>query len=107
MVFGFFAASLGVMILGKLLFILFVPAMALAQTNTFTGIFSMIGFLAVFVSLALTMIHGAFNLIHIIPDQVINWAGGQISTRMGQDTDNNTYGVNFPVKLTVKNRVSC
>lgn len=90
MVFGFFAASLGVMILGKLLFLLFVPAMASAQTNSWTGVIMILGYIFVFMSLALTMIHGAFNLIHIIPDSVISWAGGHISTKMGQDTDNNT-----------------
>lgn len=93
MVFGFFAASLGIMILGKLLFILFIPAMAQAQMNSWTGLIMILGYIFVFMSLALTMIHGAFNLIHIIPDQVISWAGGHISTRMGQDTDDRAVAV--------------
>jgi predicted aminopeptidase len=35
----------------------------------------------------LTLIHGCFNLIHIIPDQVISWVGGQVVGTIGKDTD--------------------
>lgn len=87
MVFGFFGGSFAVKVLGSILLILFAPAMANAQFNSMTGFVMFVGFVFVFVSLVLTLIHGCFNLIHIIPDQVISWVGGQVTGTIGKDTD--------------------
>lgn len=87
MVFGFFGASYAVKVLGSILLVLFAPAMANAQFNSTTGLVMFVGFVFVFVSLVLTLIHGCFNLIHIIPDQVISWVGGHVSGTIGKDTD--------------------
>jgi conjugal transfer/type IV secretion protein DotA/TraY len=92
MVFGFFGASYAVKVLGSILLVLFAPAMANAQFNSTTGFVMFVGFLFVFVSLVLTLIHGCFNLIHIIPDQVISWVGGHVSGTMGKDTDDRAKG---------------
>lgn len=87
MVFGFIIASLAIKVLGGILLILFAPALANAQWNSMTGLVMICGYLFVFIGLALTLVHGSFNLIHIIPDQVITWAGGHISGTLGRDTD--------------------
>ena len=87
MVFGFFGGSYAVKVLGAILLVLFAPAMANAQFNSTTGFVMFVGFVFVFVSLVLTLIHGCFNLIHIIPDQVISWVGGQVVGTIGKDTD--------------------
>lgn len=87
MVFGFFGGSYAVKVLGAILLVLFAPAMANAQFNSTTGFVMFVGFIFVFVSLVLTLIHGCFNLIHIIPDQVISWIGGQVVGTIGKDTD--------------------
>lgn len=92
MVFGFFGGSYAVKVLGAILLVLFAPAMANAQFNSMTGLVMFIGFVFVFVSLVLTLIHGCFNLIHIIPDQVISWVGGQVVGTIGKDTDDRAKG---------------
>lgn len=95
MIFGFVAASLGVMVMGNLLLILFAPAVASVQSNGsfMTGLFMMAGLLVVLISLALTMVHAMFNLVHIIPDQIVGWAGGQVNTQLGKDTDDRAKSV--------------
>lgn len=37
--------------------------------------------------LAWTLIQSCFNLIHVITDQVLSFVGGQISSKLGQDTE--------------------
>jgi conjugal transfer/type IV secretion protein DotA/TraY len=95
MIFGFAAASLGVMVMGNVLLMLFGPAVASVQSNGswFTGLFMMAGLLVILISLALTMVHAMFNLVHIIPDQIVGWAGGQVNTQLGKDTDDRAKSV--------------
>lgn len=93
MVLSFFFASALVIVLGTFTGALFLPAMANVQGNSITGIFSVLGFLFVYASINVTLINGCFELIHIIPDQVIGFVGsGNISTRMGSDAERNISG---------------
>lgn len=92
MVFGFFVAAMSVKVLGSILLVLFAPALANAQWNSMTGVVMIAGYVAIFISLALTLVHGSFNLIHIIPDQGIMWAGGHISGMLGRDADDRSKG---------------
>jgi conjugal transfer/type IV secretion protein DotA/TraY len=92
MVFGFFGASFAVKVLGRILLALFSPAMSNVQFNSATGPAMLLGFSFVFISLVLTLIHGCFNLVHIVPDQVISWVGGQIQGQIGKDTDQSSKG---------------
>lgn len=88
MVFGFFAATQGVMVMGNLLLFLFGPALVAAESGSLmTGLFMIVGYSVIIISLALTLSHSMFNLIYIVPDQVISWAGGQTNTQLGRDTD--------------------
>lgn len=87
MMVGFALGGAGVIVLGTLLNSMFGVAMANAQFDSTTGLVSIICFIAIYISLCLTLIHGCFNLIHIVPDQVFTWIGGQMSASLGRDTD--------------------
>lgn len=90
MMIGFALGGAGVIVLGTLLNTMFGTAMANAQFDSTTGLVSIVGFIALYVSMCLTLIHGCFNLIHIVPDQVFAWIGGQMSGSLGRDTDDRT-----------------
>lgn len=92
MVLGFFLATMIVTIMGQYLNQMFFGAMANAQQNgstgaSWTGLVSIIGFLAIYISLMLTLVHGAFNLIQVVPDQVLGWLGGHMGTQLGKDAE--------------------
>ena len=87
MVMSFFIAS-GLMIaIGTLTAVLFIPAMANVQGNSITGLFSIFGLLLVFFFINVTLIHSLFNLVFIVPDQVLNWVGGNNGVDLGRQTD--------------------
>ena len=85
MVIGFFLGGAAVIVGGTLLGQVYKVAVANVQFDSMTGIFSIVGFLVVYVGLLLNLIHSCFNLIFIVPDQVINWVGGHASPSLGRD----------------------
>lgn len=87
MVISFIVATLGVMVLGTLLLKLMGVAVAQVQTDSLTGIVSFIGFIMVFMSLVLALIHTAFGMTGMITDQVLNWIGGHVGHAFGRDQD--------------------
>lgn len=87
MVFGFVLAAAILPLLGTLQAILFVPAISNVQGNSVTGLASIFFLIAVFGLLNVTMIHGLFNLITLLPDQVIGWVGNITGQVLGKDTD--------------------
>lgn len=87
MVISFIVATLAVMVLGTLLLKLLALAIPQAQTNSMTGIVSFIGFIAVFLSLVLALVHTAFGMTGMITDQVLNWIGGHVGHAFGRDQD--------------------
>ncbi|PCE30083.1 hypothetical protein BZL54_23240 [Burkholderia ubonensis subsp. mesacidophila] len=82
MVIGFVLAGAGIVVLGTLLNTMFGVAMQNAQYDSMTGLVSIIGFICLYVGLCQTLCNSAFSLIHIVPDQVFAWVGGQMSSRM-------------------------
>ena len=90
MVVGFFLGGAIVVAGGTLLNNLFGIAIANVQYDSMTGIFSALFFVAVYCSMCLNLIHSSFNLIFIVPDQVINWVGGQASATVGRDDNDRT-----------------
>jgi len=91
MVIGFLFAGAAVIVLGTFVMSIFGVAIASLQmdgsvTGSWTGLFSILGFTIVFFALMSIVIHGCFNAIHIIPDQVIAWVGGHGGgAQMGKD----------------------
>ena len=90
MVIGFFLGGAIVIVGGKVLNELFMIAVANSQYDSITGFFSIIGFVAIYCFLILNLIHSCFNLIFIVPDQVINWVGGHASPALGRDVSDNS-----------------
>lgn len=60
-------------------------AMANAQFDSMTGIVTIIGYLIVYCSTAITIVSLSFSLINIVPDQVINWVGGHVASTLGRE----------------------
>jgi len=87
MVFGFLVGSMFTIALGSLLFKLYPAAMAGVQGNSITGLASIIGFICIFFILCNLIIQGSFNLIHIIPDQVLGWVGNAANAHLGRDLE--------------------
>ena len=87
MVIGFFLGGAIVIVGGKVINELFMVAVANSQFDSVTGFVSIIGFIAIYCILILNLIHSSFNLIFIVPDQVINWVGGHASPNLGRDVN--------------------
>ncbi|WP_144153306.1 DotA/TraY family protein [Paraburkholderia sp. BCC1885] len=79
MVFGFLLAGTSVVVLGTLLNTMFGVAMQNAQYSSSAGIVMMIGFIVLYVGMCQTLCNSAFSLIHVIPDNVFSWIGGQMA----------------------------
>lgn len=88
MVIGFFLGGAIIIAGGTILNETFLSAVANSQFDSITGLFSILGFLALYASLCLNLIHTSFNLIYIVPDQVINWVGGHVASQLGRDETN-------------------
>jgi conjugal transfer/type IV secretion protein DotA/TraY len=88
MVLSFFTASALVIALGTLLANLYLPAMASVQGNSITGLASIVAYLVVFFLLNMILINSCFELVQVIPDQVIGFVGaGDINTHLGKATE--------------------
>lgn len=86
MVIGFILAGAIVVAGGMLLNKMFMPALANVQVDSITGVVSIIGFLGIYISASLTLIHTSFNLIFMIPDKTMEWIGGT-ALATGQGTE--------------------
>ena len=85
MVIGFFLAGAALIVGGRFLNEVFGIALSNVQFDSITGVFSIIGFIAIYCGIFIGMVHTCFNLIFIVPDQVINWVGGTAAPHLGQD----------------------
>ncbi|EDW9126760.1 DotA/TraY family protein [Salmonella enterica subsp. enterica serovar Braenderup] len=77
MVFGFFFASVAIIAAGTILNVLFGLALTNVQINSFTGIFSLAGFLLIYARICTTIVAAIFALQAYLPDHVINFLGGR------------------------------
>lgn len=89
MVVAFFAASSLVILMGSMVYHLYMPTMAAAQGNSITGIASIIGFIFIFFVLMNTIIQSLFHLTSELADDAIGWVGGVGRQNIGKDTDRN------------------
>lgn len=76
MLFGFFAAMLLIIVMGKVVGILFLPAMSSMIGDTLSGIVTLAAMLAIFTAVMVQIAHRAFGLIHEVPDKVLRYIGG-------------------------------
>ncbi|MDF9435899.1 DotA/TraY family protein [Chromohalobacter israelensis] len=73
---------------GTLLNEMFGPALSNVQADSMTGVVSIIGFLGIYISVCMTLIHTSFNMIFQIPDKVMEWIGGsQLATGQGSEQE--------------------
>jgi len=86
MVIGFFLGGGILQVGGTFLMSGFTLAVANAQFDSITGLASVIAYFWVYIQLCLITVHTSFNVILLVPDQVIAWAGGQATARLGYDT---------------------
>ncbi|MDR6384015.1 DotA/TraY family protein [Paraburkholderia caribensis] len=84
---GFVLAGAGIVVLGTLLNSMFGVALANAQFDSTTGLVSIIGYIVLYVGMCQTLCNSTFSLIHIVPDQVFSWVGGQMASRMPELED--------------------
>lgn len=87
MVLGFVLAAGLLVVLGTLQMVLFMPAMANVQGNSLTGAASILILLGIFCMLNITLIHGLFNMVTLIPDQVLGWVGNMGNTQLGKEVE--------------------
>lgn len=94
MLFGFFLASALLIVVGTFSIELFTSAMAGVQGNSITGLVSFAGFLTLFLVMNITLIQSLFNMIFLLPDQVLGLIGTNGSmTDMGKETEGKMHGV--------------
>jgi conjugal transfer/type IV secretion protein DotA/TraY len=91
MVVGFFLAGSAIIVAGNFLNQIFGIAIANAQFDSMTGLVSMVGLFVLYCSLCMNLVHRCFNLILIVPDQVINWIGGHAASALGRDTNDEAH----------------
>lgn len=83
---GGFLIGGGIVTIGGTILNKAIPAaMANAQFDSMTGIVTIIGYLIVYCSTAITIVSLSFSLINIVPDQVINWVGGHVASTLGRE----------------------
>lgn len=88
MVLGFFIASALVVGIGTLIAHGFAGMIAGVQGNSVTGLASIIGLLVIFVVVNSTLIQQSFELISVLPDQVIGYLGaGDAGQSLGRHTE--------------------
>ena len=77
MVLGFALSSLTLIAIGTLLNILYASAIANVQSNSITGLVSLIGILMIYARLCTTTVSRVFALQVTMPDYIISWLGGR------------------------------
>ncbi|WP_387691529.1 DotA/TraY family protein [Photorhabdus sp. RM71S] len=77
MVLGFTFASLVIIAIGTLLNMLFGPMIANVQSNSITGIVTVVGLLMVYARICTTTVTRVFALQVTMPDYIISWLGGR------------------------------
>ncbi|MNB83113.1 hypothetical protein D3C76_257100 [compost metagenome] len=89
MVIGFFLGGSIVQVGGTFLNSQFASVIANSQFDSMSGIVSFIWWIFIYCSLCISLVNISFSLIHIVPDQVINWVGGYAAPNLGRDTASN------------------
>lgn len=93
MLFGFFLASALMILLGTYQTKLFIYAMANAQGNSLTGLISIVAYLLIFLVLNWTLIQGLFNMIYLVPDQVLGYIGQGHTSELGREVEGKVHAL--------------
>lgn len=94
MLFGFFLASILMIAIGTFQVDMFMTAMAGAQGNSIAGLISIPAYLTIFLVLNMTLIQSLFNLIFMLPDQVLSMVGSHgSSVNLGKENEGKIHGI--------------
>lgn len=103
MVLGFIAASGACIALGSIQAKMFLPAIANSQGNSVTGLFSFIFLIVIFLILNWTLIQGLFNMIFLLPDNVIGIIGRSGGAELGKEVEGKAYNLMVGFARNVSN----
>lgn len=76
MIFGFFASMVLMIVMGKVVALLFIPAMSSMNADHIAGVITLFAMLAIFTAVIIQIAHRAYGLIHEVPDKVLRYIGG-------------------------------
>jgi conjugal transfer/type IV secretion protein DotA/TraY len=93
MVLGFIAASAASIALGTVQAAMFLPAIANAQGNSMTGLFSFLFLLVIFLIMNWALLQGLYNMIFLLPDNVIGIIGRSGGADIGKEVENKSYNL--------------
>jgi conjugal transfer/type IV secretion protein DotA/TraY len=93
MLLGFFMASALVVLIGSFQVKMFASAIANSQGNSMTGLVSIVALLIIFLMGFWFLIQGLFNMVHLMPDQVLGYMGAGHSSELGRDQEGKIHGL--------------
>jgi len=102
MVLGFVAASAACIALGTLQAKMFLPAIANSQGNSVTGIASILILIVIFMIMNWVLIQGMYNMIFLLPDNVIGIIGRSGSAELGKQVEDKSYNLLLGISRSVK-----
>lgn len=79
MIFGLLGAMLIMDPLLRIVNGMFMNAAGSVQTDSTTGIPTIIGLVVIYVVVCVTLVHKIFDLIHVLPNSAMRWIGGHAS----------------------------
>ena len=84
MVLGLIMSIVLMQVVGSLFASIFPIAIADIQAQSTTGVLSIIGFLVIFATTAVTLISTCCEMIHTVPDTALQWIGAHSTPGMGK-----------------------
>jgi conjugal transfer/type IV secretion protein DotA/TraY len=73
MVVGFLSSIIVIDVVGKFFFSTYTMAVSESSAGSFTGLVAMIIYVAAFFTISVMIVNTSINLVHLIPDMVLNW----------------------------------
>ena len=93
MIVGLILAAVLIQVIGGLFLYLFPMAMSSVQVDSVTGVFSIVGFIVVYVSGCLAIVNTGVNMINMVPNNVLSWIGGTMINNFGENMQRHTDSV--------------
>lgn len=87
MIFGFVTAGIVVDVMGGFWTSIFGQAVASAQVDSMTGIVAVVAYICIYAIVCVSIVNLSFNAIHVIPDNTLNWLGGQLQNTLGRGAE--------------------
>lgn len=83
MILGLIMSMLLADVIAKIWNAMYMASFSFMQTNSMTGVVTMLVGIILYGSVALVLIYKTFALSHNIPNAILNWVGGQTSDHVG------------------------